>query len=120
MTPTYTIKHGVQMGGLDPVMCVALDLVPLVFERYGYDCVVTCAVESRGSGLHPLGRALDFDSIKNIPYETGASIATVCGQMMGEGFDIIWHRVKRKDGTYGNWHLHVEYDPDTEWKGVVA
>lgn len=111
MTPVLKVKAGVRWEGIQPPIGKVLDAAPEAFARFGYDCWLTCLVEPRGSGLHPKGLAGDFDSSSNIPEPVGKSIAETLRVMVGKGYDALWHRVKRKDDTYGAWHLHTEYDP---------
>jgi hypothetical protein len=106
MTPRLKIKPGVKLEGLQPEMCVVLDLVPTIFASKGYDCWLTCAIEPRPEGKHPEGRALDFDSSTNIPPSVGQEIQTSVKSYLGEGFGVIWHGPK--------WHLHVQTPPPGE------
>lgn len=103
MTPILRIKPGVRLTGLKPEMSVVLDVVPIVFGRKGYDCWLTCAVEERDSGLHPEGKALDFDSSTNVPLDTGKEIERSAESFLGPEFDVDWHGPR--------YHLHVEHQP---------
>ena len=104
MTQALKIKPGVRFEGLQPVMMRVLDTVPIVFSQWGYDCWLTCAVEERGSGFHPKGKALDFDSSSNIPYAVGMKIREATARLLGTDFDAVWHGPR--------WHLHTEHDPE--------
>ena len=104
MTAALHVKPGVRFTGLQLVMMQVLDVVPAVFARFGYDCWLTCAVEERDRGFHPTGRAADFDSSSNVPYEVGMKIRKATGRLMGTDYDAVWHGPR--------WHLHVEFDPD--------
>jgi hypothetical protein len=101
MTAIYKIKPGVQVDGLQAKMCIVLDIVPVIFERKGYDCWLTCAVEPRDEGKHPGGGALDFDSSTRIPEGTGREIQTSVKAYLGDEFGVKWHGPR--------WHLHVQH-----------
>lgn len=101
MTPILKVKPGVMLTGLRPEMCIVLDIVPVVFARKGYDCWLTCAVEVRTKGKHPLGKALDFDSSTNVPEDVGMEIARSTKAYLGDEFGVVWHGPR--------WHLHVQH-----------
>ncbi len=101
MTAIYKIKPGVEVEGLKAKMSIVLDIVPVIFERKGYDCWLTCAVEPRDEGKHPTGEALDFDSSTHIPEETGIEIQTLAKAYLGPGFGAKWHGPR--------FHLHVQH-----------
>ena len=106
MTPRVKIKTGVELSGLQPEMCVVLDLVPTVFASKGYDCWLTCAVEHRDGGKHPQGKALDFDSSTHVPKSVGQEIERSVKAYLGERFGVVWHGPR--------WHLHVQTPPPGE------
>ena len=101
MTPRLKIKPGVKLEGLQPEMCVVLDLVPTIFASKGYDCWLTCAVERRDVGKHPMGKALDFGSSTNVPYEMGMEIQRSVKAHLGDEFGVKWHGPR--------FHLHVQH-----------
>ena len=103
MTAALHVKPGVRLTGLQPMMMKVLDAVPAVFARCGYDCWLTCAVEERAGGFHPTGRACDFDSSSNVPYEVGMKIRKMTARVLRADYDVVWHGPR--------YHLHTEFDP---------
>jgi len=104
MTPLVQIKPGVRMAGVKPEMMVVLDVVPVVFARFGYDCWLTsCVRNGDGTSKHDSGEAMDFDSSVNVPEATGHEIAFRVNQTLSRDYDALWHGPR--------FHLHVEHDP---------
>lgn len=103
MTPILKIAPGVKMKGLQPMMCVVLDVVPGVFAMFGHDCWLTSAVRNGDKGKHGSGEALDFDSSTDVPHERGKEIAARAKGHLGIEFDCVWHGPR--------FHLHCEFDP---------
>ena len=101
MTPRLKIKPGVKLEGLQPEMCVVLDLVPTIFASKGYDCWLISAVRADDPGKHGKGKGLDFDSSNNIPHETGMEIQRSVKAHLGDEFGVIWHGPK--------FRLHVQH-----------
>jgi hypothetical protein len=101
VTALYKIKPGVDMTGLKPEMAAVLDIVPVVFERKGYDCWVTSAVRPGDPGKHGEGGALDFDSSTNIPHDVGIEIQRSVKAYLGPTYGVLWHGPR--------WHLHTQH-----------
>ena len=105
------VKFGVDITRIDAVMRPVISAAPSAFARFGYDCWMTSGFREYDPKLHGRGQALDFDSSRGIPEETGYKIRDFVKTRVGPDFDIIWHRVKKPNRTFGAWHLHTEYDP---------
>lgn len=105
------ISKGVNITGFVPEMHKVFGVVALGFSKHGHDCWLTSGFRPGDPRLHGKGAAADFDSSRRVSYETGMKIRGYVKRRLGRHYDVIWHRVKRKDGSYGAWHLHVEYDP---------
>lgn len=102
------LKPGVKLAGLTPQMAMGAVVVSAVYQRFGVECVVTSANDSKHSerSHHYKGNALDFrthqDALNGREHELRDEVHTALG---GE-FDVVIEAV----GT-PNEHLHVEYDP---------
>jgi hypothetical protein len=114
MLPQLTIGAGVDVEHLQPVMQVVLHQAPLSFYKYGHDCYLTSAYrKDDDDSFHGVGRGCDFDSSRAVDRHIGDAIADDLGEHLGRDFTCLWHKTSR-----GNWHLHVEADPDRQ--GLAA
>lgn len=104
------LKAGVRLRGLRPEVVMAALVVAGVYEKYGFSCTITSAVDGRhmDGSEHYTGLALDFrlNDLSGIPPRTRPMIAADVRAALGEDFDVIHEGA----GTE-NEHLHIEFDP---------
>lgn len=105
------LKAGVRLGGIVPQLVMAALIVERVFQRYGVECVITSANDSKHSteSWHYKGRALDFrtkyDNLNGMEDDLRNDVKAA----LGDDFDVVMEAV----GTE-NEHLHLEYDPKVQ------
>ncbi len=106
------LKSGVKLTKGDVAVQAALNVglmvVASIFDRYGFDCVITSAVDGRHStnSKHYKGFAYDLRS-KHLPdLTTKRAILRDIKAELDEEFDIILEAVGQ-----ANEHYHLEYDP---------
>lgn len=106
-----SLKHGVQYNNnkakAEPVVNLIIQVVNSVFDKAGYDCIVTSIVDGRHSAnsLHyrdGKGRAVDFRTRHLPDQETKEAITRAISDALGPEFDVVLESD----------HVHVEYDPD--------
>ena len=91
------------MSGLTSLK-VANAKAAVIWDRNGYQLVITEAIIARRSGLHPLGRACDY-RVNIYPKHTQKLLARHLAKELGDDYDVILH------GKGANIHIHCEYDP---------
>lgn len=97
------LKANVELTRFDIRILLAIQLAYSVYDRYGFDCIVTSisdGVHSAGS-LHYTGHAVDL-RIKHLP---SRAIAEIIYE------DISAHLTKDYDCVLESDHIHIEYDP---------
>jgi len=98
------IKKGVSLLGISNPMLVGIQIVASVYEKAGYDCVITSATEDPEvhgrASRHKSGNAADFRT-NNVPKAEHKWIETKCRECLGNNYDVVLEVD----------HLHVEYDP---------
>lgn len=95
-------KHSVDLNGIKPEIMWGGIVVASVYERLGYDCVVTSVNDgshSRGS-LHYVGMAMDF-RIRHVPEEQHQQLRDLIDESLGPQYDVVLEST----------HIHVEYQP---------
>lgn len=102
------LKAGVRLTDLAPQMVVAVVVVDGICGKYGVECVVTSANDSKHSAKswHYRGRALDFRTHYEALNGREQEFRDAVKAALGDEFDVVIEAV----GT-PNEHLHVEYDP---------
>jgi hypothetical protein len=102
-----SIKKGVQLAGVQPVMWRIAVVLEDLYAKYKSDLVITSGTDGKHgkNSLHPKGRALDFRT-SNLPGGYQGLAAQDVSQRLkvivaGRGYDIVLEED----------HLHVEYDP---------
>lgn len=96
------LKKGVRINGLKPELLLGIMIVKSVFDKYGFDCVLTSVVDgkhSRGS-FHYSGNGADFRT-RHLSLDEQADIHTECVKALGADFDFI-----RETN-----HFHLESQP---------
>lgn len=108
------IKPGVNIFGTKTEMLEAHCVVASIFDKYGYDCVVTSAVRESGNffSLHPHGYARDYRAKHIKTWDEKAAIE----KELKSALPICDVDLKNVDDP--NSHYHVEYDPkdDKAWQ----
>jgi len=111
----YYLKPGVSLGGLKTQTLMGANIVAGVFERHGYDCVITSANDGEHAG-HPVagesadphytGRALDFrfNAASLIPAEERPKIYDDVKRALGENY----YTQLEGEGT-DIAHIHAQY-----------
>lgn len=98
-----SIKKGVNIAGIQPEITVALIVSSQIFQKAGYDCIVTSVKDgnhSRGS-LHHVGLAIDL-RVRHIESDSMRQIiADKISNSLGEQYDAILESD----------HLHIEFQP---------
>lgn len=97
-----SIKEGVTLQGLRTEMQIALSVVGSIYEKHGYDCIITSGLEgahSKGS-RHYVGLALDFRT-RHLREGYEKHIAKEITNALNDEYDVVLEAT----------HLHVEFDP---------
>jgi hypothetical protein len=107
-----SFKHGVRIRGISPELIVGWSVANQVFDKFGFDCMVTSCNDrhhSRGS-RHYRGDAVDLRS-KHVPVEKKRQIEQEVQRRLAplEDFDFFLEAA----GT-DNEHYHLQFRP----KGV--
>ena len=95
-------KAGVKISGIKPEMLFAHCMIKSVFSNYGYDSIITSALDgthSRGS-LHYVGFALDY-RIRHLESGAAEMIVNDIKQALTDEFDVVLEPT----------HIHVEFQP---------
>ena len=102
------LKAGVKLAHLSPQMALGAAIVAAVYSRFGVECVVTSANDSKHSqrSKHYVGDALDFRTKQATLDGREEDLREEVKAALGDDFDVVLEDV----GT-DNEHLHVEYDP---------
>lgn len=102
------LKPGTKFASHHIAIPIMVTVVNSVFQKYGYDCVITSAndgVHGVGS-LHPKDMADDFRS-KHLPDEaTKKIILAEIKEALGDQFDVLLEYLGKE-----NEHYHIEWDP---------
>lgn len=96
------IKEGVKMEGLQPELIeVAEKIIEKVFNKYGFQCVITSALDGKHSknSYHYSGNALDFRS-RHVTNGWLACIVDDIKKLLPVYFDLVVEAS----------HLHLEKD----------
>lgn len=103
------LKQGVMLKGLTVQGLVAMLIARDVMHRYGYECTVTSANDSKHSeaSLHYQGKAIDVRSKDIRTQEEKRLILSEMRRDFGSEFDVLIEG----EGT-ANEHFHIEWDPD--------
>ncbi len=102
-------KKGVILHGLHPMMQIANAKATLVWWQNGEELVITEAVITRKTGLHPEGKACDYRIWYFVDYDDELDVgkvyevAAMLQEALGDDYDVIVELDK--------WHIHCEWDP---------
>lgn len=99
------IKHDVRLDNLSTQMLLAALIIIGVFNKYGFDGVISSGSEGHHSrkSLHPRGNALDWRTRAiGVPESVSKEIADELRARLGPHFDVLWKPS----------HIHTEYDPE--------
>ena len=98
------LKKGVRIAGLRPEMVLGLMMADKVFHTYGYEMVITSAVDSKhGNGsLHFSGAAVDLRTRDLSGTHTGVIINEL-KYNLGVDYDVVLESD----------HIHLEFQPHT-------
>ena len=101
------LKVGVDLRGLNPVWGIAFPIIQRCFNKYGYECIVTSANDSKHgpNSLHYKGKALDLRT-KHVQVMDKGKIIKDLKEALGPQFDVVFEA----EGT-PNEHAHLEFDP---------
>jgi hypothetical protein len=83
------IKSGVQIGGLQPEMILALIIVEPILKKHGQELVLTSGTDSQHSSKsrHYIGYGTDIRS-RDIPKEIRDSVAEEMSRALGTEFYV--------------------------------
>lgn len=97
-----SIKSGVKVGGLKPEALLAINIAAGVYRKYGYDLVLTSALDGAHSpnSRHYVGLAIDIRTRDIARYDL-ADIIQDLKTALGDEYDVVLEHD----------HLHVEHDP---------
>ena len=101
------LKLGVDLRGLHPCWGIAFPIIQRIFNRRGYECIVTSANDSKHgpNSLHYKGKALDLRT-KHVPMMDKLPVIKELKESLGPQFDVVFEA----EGTV-NEHAHIEWDP---------
>lgn len=102
------LKPGVKFGNPIMAICLAAQVAESVFQKYGYDCIVTSVNDAThmANSKHYSDQAIDF-RLKHIQFEFDKKkVASEIKESLGEHFDVILESLNTD-----NEHLHLEFDP---------
>ncbi len=116
MTLVYkdsSVKERIGDVSLCSEMRYALRLADLIYQRHGFDCVVTSLLDGHHNpgSLHPTGRAADL-RCRQVPHDQIQTLfAEIKAHLCPMGFDVVFEGgVGATPATTGA-HIHIEYDP---------
>lgn len=102
-------KTTVKPEGIRPELLLAIIMVHSIYDKYGYDCIITSlndSVHSQNS-KHFSGDGVDFRTKHITDSQTKIEILReIMLNLTFNGYDVLFES-EGKD----NEHLHVEYDP---------
>lgn len=100
------IKAGVKIVGLRPEMILGIMVVASVYADFGYDFVITSALDSKHSNtsLHYIGCAIDIRT-KHLPPGVATAIKNAIKEALTSDFDVILESN----------HIHLEFQPRNPW-----
>lgn len=96
------IKAGVRLSGMRPEILLAAVAAERVYEKAGFECVVTSCVDGKhmAGSLHYKGAAIDLRT-KHVPH--ALELKQIVGRIkecLGPDFDVVLEQD----------HLHIEFD----------
>lgn len=102
-----TIKEGVRLYGTRPEMVLVNIVVASVFNKYGYECVITSGVGKihGDKSLHPVGLADDYRSKHIKTLDEKVAILNDLNNCL-PCCDILLEYLNQEQE-----HLHIEFDP---------
>ena len=108
------VKSGTVLYGIQPEMALCHTEINSVFERLGYDCIITSIVgkQHKEYSLHPIGFAIDYRT-KHITSRLALLVDTLKTAL--PCCDFLLEHV---DGEQE--HIHAEYDPKNDPKFIEA
>lgn len=97
-----SIKEGVCLLGLNPIMAIAITVLNDVYRFYGCNCTITSGTDGKhmAHSLHYKGFSLDIRTA-GIAQATMDEIIAKSKENLGPAFQVVLERD----------HLHVEFDP---------
>lgn len=106
--PRVWFKEGVSLRDLQPQTLWAMERVKDIWHARGLNCVFTSIWRPQAArrSLHPLGRAFDTDTDRELSPTIWGLISDEAQVILGDEYDVLAH----DDGS--GMHLHVEWDPD--------
>ena len=102
-----SIKPDVSILGLKPEALLGFFIASSVFDRHGFDTILTSGGEGRHSrgSLHYSGLAFDLRS-KHLPSPIKKKVLKDLRRCLGKSFDALLESEGR-----ANEHFHIEYQP---------
>ena len=97
-----SIKPGVKLLGVQPIMLFASHVVEGVYTEFGIDCVITSGTDGEhgNHSHHYKGLAFDFRT-RNVPTYRLQTLFKLIQERLGSNFQVVLESD----------HIHVEYDP---------
>lgn len=101
-TKKLRLKDGVLIQGMSNEVLLCVMIVQKIYESYGYDCIVTSALDGLHSknSLHYSGNAIDF-RIRHLKKKHKHKIFEDIKSSLTKDFDVVLEST----------HIHVEYQP---------
>ena len=98
-----TLKADVRVQGIRPEMVLAAMVIASVFEKAGFEAVITSGIEGRhmAGSFHYAGAAMDFRTNHIEKKEVLDGIVAKVKASLGPDFDAVLEVD----------HLHVEFQP---------
>lgn len=103
-----SVKLGCKLDGIQPELLLGIIIMHGVFEKHGFDLMVTEATGSKHmvGSLHYKGLAADIRT-HDIPTDAMKyQILNDCVHALGSDFDLILENIGKPIE-----HLHLEWDP---------
>jgi hypothetical protein len=99
--PSVSIKQGVRLRGVSPVMAIAHSVVVSVYFDLGIPCRITSVTDGNHmvNSFHNCGEAMDY-GIQGLSKEEAKHLESLVQRALGNSFDVVLEST----------HLHVEHD----------
>ena len=96
------IKYGVDVNGLKPEIVLAFHIASVLYQEYGYDCVLTSGLEGKHArqSSHYLGFAIDLRT-RDFPVDMAVKVAKELQARLTVDYQVILESD----------HIHVQFKP---------
>lgn len=96
------VKSGVKLTGLQPELIIGLIVCKSVYDKFGFELVITSGLEGNHSrkSLHYTGQAVDLRT-RSMSKSTQERVIYEIRKRLTEDFDVVLEAT----------HIHIEYQP---------